>query len=142
MSCLPELALTVRQPWALFILSPRIGKDIENRTWPTRLRGRVWIHSSKGTTQREIADAINFAEMTGTVDPEALSMPADSEFGAILGSVEIVDCVQRSDSPWFVGPNGFALRNPVRLVRPVQCRGALSFWRVPADVLEQIRGAG
>lgn len=38
-------ALSIRQPWAWMIL--HAGKDIENREWPTRFRGRVLIHASK-----------------------------------------------------------------------------------------------
>ena len=31
--------------------------------------------------------------------------------GAIIGEVDIVDCVTKSTSPWFEGPFGFVLRN-------------------------------
>ena len=37
-------ALSIRQPWAWLILHG--GKDIENRTWATKLRGRVLIHAA------------------------------------------------------------------------------------------------
>lgn len=33
------IALSIRQPWAWHILHS--GKDIENRDWPTKFRGRV-----------------------------------------------------------------------------------------------------
>ena len=39
----PDRILTVRQPWATAII--RYGKDVENRTWMTDYRGRVWIHA-------------------------------------------------------------------------------------------------
>ncbi len=45
------IALSIRQPWAWHILHS--GKDIENRDWPTRFRGRVLIHASKGMTRAE-----------------------------------------------------------------------------------------
>lgn len=35
--------LTVRQPWAWAIAAG--GKDVENRTWTTRWRGRLLIHA-------------------------------------------------------------------------------------------------
>ena len=41
----PQPALSVRQPWAWALLYG--GKTIENRTWPTRHRGRIWIHASE-----------------------------------------------------------------------------------------------
>jgi hypothetical protein len=36
--------LSIRQPWASLIVAG--VKDVENRTWPMRYRGRVLIHSS------------------------------------------------------------------------------------------------
>ena len=38
-------ALSVRQPWAWAIIYA--GKDVENRTWPTRYRGFVIVHASQ-----------------------------------------------------------------------------------------------
>ena len=50
--------------------------------------------------------------------------------GGIIGSVEIVDCVTESKSPWFFGRYGFVLRNPVALpFRPF--KGMLGFFDVP-----------
>lgn len=37
--------ITIKQPWAWLIASGI--KDIENRTWPTKFRGRVLIHASQ-----------------------------------------------------------------------------------------------
>ena len=36
-------ALTLRPQWAWFVVNGH--KDIENRSWPTRLRGRIWVHA-------------------------------------------------------------------------------------------------
>lgn len=120
-------ALSIRQPWANLIL--KAGKDIENRCWPTRIRGRILIHASKGCTRDEMEDALDFArEVTGiqyTADLKTISR------GGIVGSVEIVDCVTSSASPWFVGEYGFVLRNPEILpFRPMN--GQLGFFEVPA----------
>ena len=54
------LALSIRQPWASLILNA--GKDIENRCWPTKVRGRILIHAAKGCTRDELEDALDFAE--------------------------------------------------------------------------------
>jgi ASCH domain len=37
-------ALTLRPHWAWLVVNGY--KNIENRSWPTRLRGRIWIHAS------------------------------------------------------------------------------------------------
>ena len=125
-------ALSIRQPWAWMIL--HAGKDIENRAWPTRFRGRVLIHASKGMTHEEWEDAWEFAHGSGA-SPAAVAarLTFDNiERGGIVGSVEIVDCVTRSDSPWFMGTYGFVLRNPIAL--PFQpYRGALGFFDGPNE---------
>lgn len=119
------IALSIRQPWAWLIMNA--GKDIENRCWPTRFRGRVLIHASKGCTRAEWEDADLFAAMVGAVAPPVLS---DLERGGIVGSVEIVDCVSRSESCWFVGEFGFVLRDP-RPLPFIPFKGSLGFFDVP-----------
>ncbi len=64
---LPELALSVRQPWAWAIIYA--SKDIENRSWQAvnhglRQRGRIAIHASKGMTREEYEDASEFIAAT------------------------------------------------------------------------------
>lgn len=120
------LALSIRQPWASLIL--KAGKDIENRDWPTKYRGRILIHAAKGCTRLEFEDAIEFAEdcIQRPITADLATIPR----GGIVGSVEIVDCVQRSDSPWFVGRYGFVLRDPLMLPF-TPWRGQLGFFDVP-----------
>lgn len=133
-------ALSIRQPWASLIF--KAGKSIENRDWPTRLRGRILIHAAKGMTRAEHEDAIDFAVTAIRADPcnadgkrkttlrELGFAFEDLQRGGIVGSVEIVDCVQESDSPWFVGRYGFVLRDPQILpFRP--WKGQLGFFDVP-----------
>lgn len=134
------LALSIRQPWASLIL--KAGKSIENRDWPTKVRGRILIHASKGMTRAEHEDAIDFAVTairsdprnqgkTKTVTLRELGFDFDAlERGGIVGSVEIVDCVQHSDSPWFVGRYGFVLRDP-RPLPFTPLKGQLGFFDVP-----------
>ena len=123
-------AISIRQPWAWLILHG--GKDIENRNWPTSVRGRVLIHAAKGMTHQEWSDAWAYAQGTGaSAKAVAARLTHGSiERGGIVGSVEIVDCVSTSDSRWFMGRFGFVLRNPQPLpFRP--WRGQLGFFEVP-----------
>jgi hypothetical protein len=110
---LPKLALSVRQPWAWAIL--HAGKDIENRSWQAvnhglRQRGRIAIHAAKGMTRDEYEDARDFIDRTGSccLCPDAVNL----ERGGIIGSVEVIDVVSESSSPWFFGPRGLVLRDP------------------------------
>lgn len=108
---LPKLALSVRQPWAWAIIYA--GKDIENRSWQAvnhglRQRGRIAIHAAKGMTRDEYEDTRDFLWKLKAGCPEA----KDLARGGIIGTVEVVDVVSESASPWFFGPRGLVLRNP------------------------------
>jgi ASCH domain len=119
-------ALSIRQPWASLIL--KAGKDIENRNWPTKFRGRILIHAAKGCTYAELDGALDFATAAcGTYYVADLkTIPR----GGIIGSVDLVDCVSASASPWFVGKFGFVLRDPQSLPF-TPWKGQLGFFDVP-----------
>lgn len=124
------IALSIKQPWAWAII--HAGKDIENRDWSTQYRGRVLIHASKGVTRAE------YEESAWAIGP-GIKCPSlkEIERGGIIGAATIVDCVTDSASRWFVGDYGFVLADP----KPcpfVPCRGALGFWKVPADVASKL----
>ena len=131
MDDLPELALSVRQPWAWAILHG--GKDVENRDWRRpnpglTFRGRVALHASSGMTQDEY-DAIMPRSAPPIPPPHLLVR------GAIIGHVTIMDIIRDPNrdmikSEWFHGPVGLMLHDPVA-IDPIPCAGALGFfaWR-------------
>lgn len=138
-------AISIRQPWASFILL--CGKDIENREWSTRVRGRVLLHAGKGMTHDEHEDGIFFG--IGAIRKASATKGGPSRVvtlrelgfsfedlprGGIVGSVEIVDCVSVSASPWFVGKYGFVLRDPKPLPF-IPFKGALGFFDVPDSLV-------
>lgn len=127
------LALSIRQPWAWLILHG--GKDIENRDWSTKVRGRVLIHASKGMTLDEWSDAWEFAGSAARQLGRDAGVTAHTiERGGIVGSVEIINCTTHSDSRWFVGRHGFVLRDPKPLPF-VPWKGRLGFFDVPDSAL-------
>jgi hypothetical protein len=118
-------ALSVQQPWAWLIVNGY--KDIENRDWPTRFRGPLFIHAGKKyDALGEAWIRRNFPELRL---PERVAM----EMGGIVGAVRVLDCVRQSRSPWFQGEYGFVLAHgtplPFRAVR-----GMLGFFDVPEPV--------
>lgn len=125
---LPDIALSIRQPWAWAILNA--GKDIENRDWSTRRRGPIAIHAAKGMTLGEYRACLSTMREIGLPDGVDLPGVDGLERGGIVGMAEIVGCVPRSDSPWFFGMYGFVLAN-VRPVPFIAVRGSLGFfnWR-------------
>ena len=124
-------ALSIRQPWAWAII--HAGKNIENRSWSTNVRGRILIHASKYYDRREhggdIDDIVHTIGIDDFVYPEDR---LDAGFGGIIGTVEIVDCVTDHDSPWFFGPYGLVLRNPVALPF-TPWKGSLGFFDIPEE---------
>lgn len=121
-------ALSIKQPWAWLIIHG--GKDVENRTWHTKMRGRFLVHASKGMTRAE------YNEATWVFGPLGVEVPRfeDLERGGIIGSVELVDSVDHSDSPWYTGDKAFVLRDPKPLPFTA-LKGRLQFFEVPAEVL-------
>jgi len=114
------LSLTQPMAWAIFN-----GKDVENRTWSTKVRGRIYIHSSKGFNKG------HYQWIAKNENRLCCRLPQPEEFvhGAIIGEVSIVDCVQHHVSWWaFWGFWKFVLVNPVLYEKPIPCRGMLNFF--------------
>ena len=121
-------ALSIRQPWASLIVAGL--KDVENRNWPTRFRGRFWVHAGKAV-DRDAMDALASGRHPVTGDP-FYPDPLPMAFGGIIGVAEITDCVSAHPSPWFMGDYGFVLANAQALAfQP--CRGLLGFFKPGAD---------
>lgn len=132
MTNLPDIALSIRQPWAWAIITPGVGKDIENRQWSTKFRGSISLHASKGCTRDEYEDFLSTVHQISTTRsfPSGLVLPPLKELdrGGIVGVVDIIDCVTESTSPWFFGDYGFVLANP-RPVPFIPVSGRLGFFK-------------
>ncbi len=130
-SDLPRLALSVRQPSAWAIIHG--GKDIENRTEGSvragrMTTGRICIHAAIGLKASEYEWSIFKMAKTNTKVP-----PPDHLIRrAIIGTVEVVDFVTQSDSPWYGGKVGLVLRDPVAIA-PIPCSGALGYFEWAPD---------
>jgi hypothetical protein len=66
-----------------------------------------------------------------------LAVHASKPVGAIVGTVEVTDCV------WDEGAGCYAwlLRDPRLLAAPLPCRGRLMIWDVPAELLAALEEA-
>ena len=121
----PTKALSIRQPWASLIAHGI--KDIENRTWKTNFRGRIYIHVSATKKFN-----INLTDDQTVKAFPVLTTAANGTmpFGAIIGEVDIVDCVMNHPSIWAEkGVYNWVLENPVLYDKPIEnVKGKLSFW--------------
>lgn len=114
-------SLSIKQPWAYAIM--HLGKDIENRTRHTKIRGTIGIHASKTIDW----DAYYAMKANGYPIPNYEDFP----LGEIVGTVEIVDSVEDHKSKWKQdGTIGYVLQNPQPLLRTIPCRGQLGFWDI------------
>lgn len=127
-------AISIRPPWAWAIL--HAGKDIENRTWKTKIRGTIAVHASQ-TMSRPYYEA-SLKEIK-KIAPDVHVPTYDAMVrGAIIGIVEVVGCEEHTKSKWQVRDHyGFLLANPRVLQKAIPCNGRLSFWDVP-DALARL----
>lgn len=137
-SDLPNKALSIRQPWVWAILNA--GKRIENRSRRFHYRGPICLHASLYETG--VRDLLSLHDVLDKTAPGRAQSPAGKysahtlqwarglRRGGIIGTAEIVDCVEESDSPWFFGPYGLVLDN-VQPVDFIHVKGALGLfdWR-------------
>lgn len=156
--------LSLTQPWATLVA---IGaKQWETRSWPTSYRGQIAIHASKGypkdCRELEYEEPFLGALKGGVAAPHALPL------GSIIALADITDCqptakfkpahltegqrafVAQSTGVITISPEEFAfgdyhegryafrIDNVLQLRTPIPCRGALSLWPVPDDVMAQI----
>lgn len=155
-------SITIKQPWASLICQGI--KDIENRTWATKFRGRVLVHAGMAKTNdswpykepiREYLETLgryagfSFCEMR-----KGIVKSCPMEFGAIIGSVEIVDCVinhpsiwaEKTDEQavdWDAKPTyNWVLANPIRFPEPIPIKGRLGFWDYPNILAESEEEGG
>ena len=114
-------AISLRPPWPYAIF--HLGKNVENRTWRTAYRGPLLIHASKNWHQ----DGFDFlVSMTG----KAIPGKEYHIYGALVGKVDLVDCVDRSGSRWFYGPWGWVLKGAKEFKCPVPYPGQLGLFDV------------
>lgn len=126
-------AISIKQPWASLIVHGI--KDIENRTWklPEKYKGkRVLIHAS--ATSWTWHRVINY--FTTPMQNVFIKLGYNGKWlrnlptGSIIGSVQIVNCVQNHPSIWAEkGVYNWVLSDPVLYENPIEnVKGKLSFW--------------
>jgi hypothetical protein len=102
-------ALSLRQPWGDLLVYG--VKDVENRRWSTRHRGLLVIHAA----QTLDVDAMGTVGHLLTREPPT---------GVLIGTVEVLDCVRESASPWaWPGQWHWLIADAVAFDEPLPCRG-------------------
>lgn len=126
-------AITIKQPWASLIVEA--GKDIENRSRRTHIRGWVLVHAALTWCPMEL-EAYQLCRDRGLLnDVSKVLGEKNRQCGGIIGAMRIADCVEASDSPWFTGPFGWVIDRVVKLPF-FPCKGAQGWFNVelPAEM--------
>ena len=114
-------AIAIRQPYIEAILLGK--KKYEYRSRPTQIRGRVYLYASLGEGSYE-----DFRSLEKLKD----TLPR----GMIVGSVEIVDCVEFGRDDY-----GYKLKNPKRYRKHFKPREqAQPCWFFPYGKPSDLRG--
>lgn len=134
-------AYTVYQPYAFATVAG--VKHYETRPRRTNIRGRVAVHAAKldawrtgileNGTMPQIEKILSEIQGTG-------NRAARLEYGAVIGTVEIVDCVpveeientlterERILGDFSPGRFAWVLQNPVMFDTPIPARGQQGWW--------------
>jgi len=135
-------ALSIKQPWASLIAHGL--KDIENRTWATKYRGKIYIHASGTPSFNNLTLNLSHDQIDQIVLNGSFPLDARDEKypkSAIIGTVDIVDCVINHPSIWAEGTEtsaghvidhivyNWVIANPVLFDEPIlNVKGKLSLW--------------
>ena len=157
-------AITIKQPWASLIVEG--VKDIENRTWKTNFRGTVLIHAGEDRKlDKNPLDMVFNPKQLSTLNERYTELQLcqkHDNYGVIIGSVEIVDCVINHPSIWAEKSErcqfrtcenceenkhrciyynkpiyNWVLANPIKFTQPIPAKGKLSFWEF--DIVAKAR---
>lgn len=138
-------ALAVKPLWAWLIVNGY--KDVENRTWPTRTRGKVYIHASASMSWGEYRDAFSFIREIDKAAADAMPSHRDlirDYAGGVIGSVDIVGLLPPPAgdpaNPWHIRNHyGFKLANARAFPAKVPAKGALSFFKLDPLTADAVR---
>lgn len=146
-------ALSVKNPWASLIFH---GKNIENRTWKTSFRGTVLIHASAKPAGiiSEILTQDQFDSLNvNRFAPLWLQNLMAGKYitSAIIGKVDIVDCIINHPSIW--GENNIGLPEDGEIIKPIynwvlekpvlfenpimNIKGGLSLWNFDDNLIPE-----
>jgi activating signal cointegrator 1 len=133
-------ALTLTQPWATLVA---IGaKRIETRSWPTKYRGPLAIHSAKTLTEDDfylIRTRPFFTALESILDLNDERNVYGLPFGCVVAICELIRCwkiskyeaipePEHSFGDYTPGRYAWLLADVKLLPSPIPARGMLGLW--------------
>ncbi|KAM7249974.1 hypothetical protein ACFE04_021857 [Oxalis oulophora] len=144
--------LTMHQPWASLLVYGI--KRVEGRSWPSPIRGRLWIHAAGKVPEESTIKAMEefYREIYAVNGITDLKFPEHYPVSRLVGCVEVVGCVGCEElANWEEVPVGVRLEaltdccwlceQPQRLVVPFEMRGFQGVYNLEKKIFEAaIRG--
>lgn len=127
--------ITIKQPWATLIVEG--NKNVENRTWQTKYRGELYIHSSKNSFDFFCLDFLKendyllyqYIMIYFGIKNNKITRHINM-FGSIIGKTNLYDIVDNSDSKWAMGNSYHWLLKDSQKIEPIPCKGKLNIWEI------------
>ncbi|XP_074319520.1 uncharacterized protein LOC141656509 [Silene latifolia] len=144
--------LTMHQPWASLLIHGI--KRVEGRSWPSPIRGRLWIHAASKVPEPETIKAMEdfYKEIYAVNGVSDLKFPENYPVSRLLGCVEVVGCITCDElQRWEEMPEGVRLEGqtdycwlceqPQKLIIPFEMRGRQGVYNLERKIYEgAVRG--
>lgn len=133
---------SIKQPWAWLIAAGY--KDTENRSWPTKFRGRFYIHAGQRYDKKAVLPSgIGPVIYVLSIADAAGDFGDNWPLGVIIGEATLTDCIYRFPdenddlySPWHErGMYGFKIKDPVLYREPIPYKGRLNFFKIEGKLI-------
>ncbi|EIE25777.1 hypothetical protein COCSUDRAFT_64833 [Coccomyxa subellipsoidea C-169] len=141
-----ELCISLHQPWASLLVYGI--KRIEGRDWPSKYRGRLWIHAtSRRPDAQTVQELEDFYRKVHDMDGHKPEFPAKYPTGALIGCVSLVDVLTAEQvEAWQLpasvkeevgSPFAFLCEDTRIMTAPICMRGWPRLWPLPAETVRR-----
>ncbi len=125
--------LSIKEPWASLIINGY--KEYEFRSWKTKYRGKILIHTSKGIDKKSI-DRFKCYEL-------------EYKYGVIIGEAKLIDCIKVDEKfrnnlinensivyskSIYVEKYAWHLTNIKKYDKPIEISGHLGLWEYNKNI--------
>lgn len=142
----------MHQPWASLLVYGI--KRVEGRSWPSPIRGRLWIHAASKVPDEATIKAMEdfYREIYAVNGITDVKFPEHYPVSRLLGCVEVVGCLEREElAGWEMVPEGVRLEaqtdfcwlceQPQKLLIPFEMRGYQGVYNLEKKIYDSaVRG--
>lgn len=128
---------------AITLKGPQLGwaimnsfKQVENRKFKMK-QGWYVLHVGAGTRKNDAQFQSHIKSICPSIPDESL-LPKKCCIGLIHISSNVTYTPENND-PWASGPVCNIIDKILQFKTPIDCKGKLSIWKLPPDILEIIR---